>query len=241
MESETNLSEAQSDPHGINPSGCPNVNGVLVDQQSSEKSQVAESSRFLIDGNITSIPRSASASTKANGDTTAAASDTLPEIKHEYEPTEISSAANVTQGPNVNFAAIEDTGPENVSAKAIVLPTRIKQMRLIILFDIFCIIGSTFVFYYVLQTLTVRQPRLGALLFSPTKTVALVNAMSTILLVLITALCHMAFELLKWQVASREKGVAMTTFLGLSMATTLFGVLRLMFVWGAHLFWCVMR
>src|SRR5438045_9214022 len=107
MENQSNLSEAQADHPGINPPSCPNINSVLVNQQSSEKSRVAESSQFIIYGNNTSIHQSPSTSNKMNNVTTADASVALPEIKPEDEPAKISAAAKVTQlsGPNVRDLA----------------------------------------------------------------------------------------------------------------------------------------
>lgn len=146
----------------------------------------------------------------------------------------------VDQAPEPNDVDVEERGT-NRQPLGVVLPSRIRCIGSIIALDILCVLASTFIFYYIIEALTVREAKLGALLFSPSKTVAIVNGMATILLVLLTMLCHMVLEALKWQMASRRNGARVTTFLSLSSATTLLGAIRLMTVRGLHYFWCLLR
>jgi len=103
------------------------------------------------------------------------------------------------------------------------------------------LMSFVFVAYYVQQTLTVQKPALGALLFSPSTTVAVINAMSTILVTLIAGLYAMVFDAVRWQLAARERGVRYITFLSLSAATSLWGVVHLVLLTGFHQIWCIQR
>ena len=122
-----------------------------------------------------------------------------------------------------------------------VIPSKFKQWKYDILLASGSILLSTFAFYYVYETLVVSQPALGHLLFSPSTTVFVINILSQILAIVINLLFASAFEALRWQLASRETGVHLTTFLGMSGATSPVGVLTLLMVKGTHQFWCLQR
>jgi hypothetical protein len=122
-----------------------------------------------------------------------------------------------------------------------VIPSKFEQWKYNITLASGSILLSSFAFYYVYQTLIVSQPVLGDLLFSPSTTVFVINILSQILAIVITLLFASAFEALRWQLASRETGVRLATFLGMSGATSPVGVLMLLKIKGTHQFWCAQK
>src|SRR5271154_4330004 len=81
---------------------------------------------------------------------------------------------------------------------------------------------SVLLLYYIFTVFVSRDPNLGPLLFQPSRTLLVVTIMSQLLGLLINELFISVFEALRWQLASRKGGVHVTTFLGLSKATSLF-------------------
>jgi len=102
---------------------------------------------------------------------------------------------------------------------------------------------SVLLLYYIFTVFVSRDPNLGPLLFQPSRTLLVVTIMSQLLGLLINELFISVFEALRWQLASRKGGVHVTTFLGLSKATSLFGVLRILYTGGIadHVWWCMQR
>ena len=102
---------------------------------------------------------------------------------------------------------------------------------------------SVLLLYYIFTVFVSRDPNLGPLLFQPSRTLLVVTIMSQLLSLLINELFISVFEALRWQLASRKSGVHVTTFLVLSKATSLFGVLRLLYAGGIadHVWWCMQR
>ena len=99
----------------------------------------------------------------------------------------------------------------------------------------------TFLLIYFYAFLIAQQPQLGRLQFSPSRTIFVVGFLSQLVALLLTQLLRNAYNALRWLLASRETGVRITTFLALSGATTLPGVLGLTRVGGPHLIWCAQR
>lgn len=102
---------------------------------------------------------------------------------------------------------------------------------------------SVLLLYYIYTVFVSRNPNLGPLLFQPSRTLLVVTIISQLLGLLINELFVAVFEALRWQLASRKGGVHVTTFLGLSKATSFFGALRLLYAGGAgdHIWWCIQR
>lgn len=102
---------------------------------------------------------------------------------------------------------------------------------------------SVLLLYYIYTVFVSRDPNLGPLLFQPSRTLLVVTIISQLLGLLINELFVSVFEALRWQLASRKGGVHVTTFLGLSKATSLFGALRLLYAGGSadHSWWCIQR
>jgi hypothetical protein len=111
--------------------------------------------------------------------------------------------------------------------------------------NLFCIIAafalSNFALYYAYEALLSRRPALGKLFFPPSITVFVINVLSQGVAFLMNHLFASVFENLRWTFASQRTGARMATFLGLSGATSLLGVIRLLGVKGPHRIWCLQR
>lgn len=75
---------------------------------------------------------------------------------------------------------------------------------------------------------TVGNPSLQSLYKDTSYTVFLLWVLSQLSVFLVRQLISSTFERLRWALASAEKGILLTSFLGMSSATTLAGVLRLL-------------
>lgn len=100
---------------------------------------------------------------------------------------------------------------------------------------------TAFVSQYVYQVLIADHPHVGRLFLSPANTNLLITVLSQVFGQLIQALFKNVFDVLRWQLASRERGVPLPTFLQLSGATKLLGVLTLIAVKGNHHIWGLQR
>lgn len=131
--------------------------------------------------------------------------------------------------------------PQQLRGSGTAIPSKARQLRWMSVQLVLIFLLSVFVIYYFYQTLLLQNPKLGGLLFSPSITLLSATALSSALLFLISILFSQVFDALRWQLASRDHGVSMITFLALSGATSLIGVFRLLSVKGEHRFWCVQR
>jgi hypothetical protein len=100
---------------------------------------------------------------------------------------------------------------------------------------------SAFVIYYAYETLINVRPTLGVLLLAPYNTVLVISILSQAVALSFRQLFATLFESVRWKFACQRKGVEMTTFLGLSTATSLQGVLYLLYEKGRHKVWCLQR
>ena len=127
------------------------------------------------------------------------------------------------------------------SIQGTAIPSRLKQSFYIISLFIVAALLSTFVCYYVYQTLVSATPALGKLLFSASTTVFAVNILSQGVQITINTLFGDLFEAMRWQLASRRTGVSIKTFLGLSGSTPRIGIGMLLGAKGTHRFWCFQK
>src|SRR5436305_11410544 len=99
---------------------------------------------------------------------------------------------------------LDETTPSN---NGTVLPTKFKQRRwTIVLFAVTLPLSALF-FLYIYAALIAKHPRLGRLLFSPSRTIFVVVLLSQIIALLIKHLYSNVFDVLRWQLASRDSGV----------------------------------
>jgi hypothetical protein len=75
----------------------------------------------------------------------------------------------------------------------------------------------------------------------PGETVLTVNLLSQFIAILLKQQLSAAFEALRWALVSRRNGTLITTFLALSRATSLQGIIYLFSLPGRHLIWCIQR
>jgi hypothetical protein len=135
-------------------------------------------------------------------------------------------------------------GEEQADDKGAVLRSSMRQMLFTFFLCFSTIVLSILVFLYVYAALVMIDPPLGPLLFSPSRTLLIVTILSQALAVFIRMSFFQAYEHVRWHLASRNTGVAMATFLGLSGGTSSLGRLKLLFGInriGAHTIWCAQR
>jgi hypothetical protein len=120
-----------------------------------------------------------------------------------------------------------------------VLPKKYAQLKWTVILYILTLFLSGALFFYLQAALVSQTSPLGPLLLTPQKTLLLVSVLSQSFILLLEFLMSSVFNSLRWQLASRDSGVPVSTFLGLSRATSLWGVIMLMyrhthFIWGTH-------
>jgi hypothetical protein len=79
---------------------------------------------------------------------------------------------------------------------------------------------------------TLERPRLNIVFTDTRWTLAFVSALSQISMFFVGELVQATFERVRWTLASRNKGLLLTNFLGMSRATSLVGVLGLLVLSG---------
>lgn len=85
-----------------------------------------------------------------------------------------------------------------------------------------------FTSYYAFNA-TLTRPQLDIISSVPSRTIGVLNALSTVSAFLLGELIQAVFERMRWVLASRPTGVALTEFLGISRATSMAGVLALLY------------
>lgn len=131
-------------------------------------------------------------------------------------------------------------GPDQ-AANHTAVPSKLKQLRWALATGVLTILLSTFSIFYAYEALLSERPVLGPLLLSPSRTVLFIPILTQILVHLFKTLFHALFQMMRWQMASRETGVELTTFLALSAGTSMLGVLHLLKERGGHRVWAVQR
>jgi hypothetical protein len=178
-------------------------------------------------------------------DPSLASTNTAPQTSESSAKTQIRSE-NLTESvcktppssegenpPRLNTA----TSPRNGTP----LPTKFKQFKWMMVLFAATVPLFAVSFLYIYAALIAQHPKLGRLLFSPSRTIFIVGLLSQVIALLIKHFFDNVFDALRWQLASRSGGVRTTTFLGLSGATSLLGLITLICVGGPHIVWCVQR
>jgi hypothetical protein len=120
-------------------------------------------------------------------------------------------------------------------------PSKIRKLKCRIIFWALMVPFTAFLSQYVYQVLLVDHPYEGILFFSPTDTNLVITIFGQVLAQLILTLFVNIFDVLRWQLASREQGVSISTFIQLSGATGWLGVLCLAVIRGSHHVWGLHR
>jgi hypothetical protein len=150
---------------------------------------------------------------------------------------------------SVETAIPQRRRPNEVSADAIrsnLTPqttsrTKVQQLTWRIVFWALVALLTALISAYVYQVLIADHPHVGRLFFSPPDTNLAITILSQVLCQLIQALFKDIFDVLRWQLASSERGVPIPTFLQLSGATKWIGVLTLITIKGSHYIWGLHR
>lgn len=143
----------------------------------------------------------------------------------------------------VKLTTVTPLHQQQTSASGTVLPTAFRQLRWDLVLSLGMIPLSILLFLYLYATLVSNTPPLGPLLFSPSRTLLVVTILSQGLGIIFRVLFSSVFDALRWHFASREKGVSITVFLGLSPATSSLGVIKLLYSIGlrSRAWWCLQR
>jgi len=161
----------------------------------------------------------------------------------ESPPASQRAPGSIVSSKEVAAANDSAQSEEGQETHGTLLPSGFRQLRWTLAMCFGMIPLSILLFLYVYAALVIDNPPLGPLLFSPSQTLLVVTILSQGLALLLRMLFNCTFESLRWHLASRENGVAVTTFLGLSAATSSLGVLRLFFEAGirTHTLWYIQR
>lgn len=143
----------------------------------------------------------------------------------------------------VEPSIVADLSEDRTRPSGTVLPSAFRQLRSQLMLCFGMIPLSILLFLYVYASLVVNNPPLGPLLFSPSRTILVVTILSQGIAILLRMLFSCVFESLRWHFASRNNGIAATTFLGLSPATSSLGVMKLLYAGGLsnHMPWSIQR
>lgn len=92
-------------------------------------------------------------------------------------------------------------------------------------------LSSCIVTTYYAYNATLENPDIKFIPMDPDRMIGILNALSAVSAFLLGELVQAVFERIRWILASRPKGVALTDFLGMSRATSITGVVALL-CWG---------
>lgn len=126
-------------------------------------------------------------------------------------------------------------------ASSSVLESKMRKYTWIWILASTFVILSAFLTYFAYELLIRESAVPRALELSPGRTVLVINVLSQSLAFLGHILFNDVMEALRWTFLCRKKGVLLATFLGLSRATSMYGVAYLCSIKGSHLFWCIQR
>jgi hypothetical protein len=117
------------------------------------------------------------------------------------------------------------------------LQTRFTRHRISWCLACIALLFSIFSIWYVNTVLISGNPVPKALTLSPGTTSLTVQIIAHLIAFLLWQLFRDATQSLRWTLASRDVGVPIPTFLALSQATPISGVVSLFSLWGPHWIW----
>ena len=103
------------------------------------------------------------------------------------------------------------------------------------------LIASAVTTYYSTRVMVDQRELPSALALSPGRTVLVVNVLSKLTAFLSLSLFTDIIEALRWTLACRAEGLLLTSFLTMSRATPIMGVLYLCKIPGLHQIWAIQR
>lgn len=164
---------------------------------------------------------------------------TITELSNALTPEPFALPRAKNQGFFTRPPPNKPSRPGDTARIGTVLPRKSVQLKWTVILYILTLLLSVALFFYLHAALVSPTFPLGPFLLTPQKTLLLVSILSQILVLLLEFLMTSVLNSLRWQLASRDNGVPVSTFLGLSRATSLWGVITLMcrrthFIWGTH-------
>lgn len=211
---------------------------------------IRQSSELEVQEDDDRFPRSPAISSQPSNNSPPVAHDVIGNSIGAQTPSSPAFPIRITSDESAQATSFHDTTTasnqldgENIKSSGTLLPKRFLQLRYTIVSCFATIPLSIVLFVYVYESLVSKNPTLGPLLFSPSRTLLVITILSQGLGLLIMLLFSLVFEALRWQLISRRKGIGSTTFLGLSSATPMLGIIRLLFGGGlsSHIIWCAQR
>jgi hypothetical protein len=172
-----------------------------------------------------------------------------PRVIHKSRPSHSSSKTDVTVVEPVSIHEKSDENtwnkepnpPETTTLADVVLLNKRKQHATSLCLTLLEIVLLGFSIWFIYTEFINEKPVPSHLHLSPGHTITIVNILSHINVFLVVLLQDQHFEILRWSLASRKKGVSMATFLATSKASSFAGVADLLRVPGWHRVLCVQK
>ena len=172
-----------------------------------------------------------------------------PRALHKSRPSHSSSETDVTtvepvccdEKSDKNTWNKEPTPLETTTLPDVVLLNKRKQHAISLCLTLLEILLLGFSIWFIYTEFISEKPVPSHLQLSPGHTITIVNILSHLNVFLVIQLLDHAFEVLRWSLASREKGVSLATFLATSKASSFAGVADLLRVPGWHRVLCVQK
>lgn len=170
-------------------------------------------------------------------------------ILHKSRPSHSSSETDLTtvepvstdEKSNNNTWNKEPTPLETTTLPDVVLENKRKQHAISLCLTLLEILLLGFSIWFIYTEFISEKPVPSHLQLSPGHTITIVNILSHLNVFLVILLLDHAFEVLRWSLASRKKGVSLATFLATSKASSFAGVADLLRVPGWHRVLCVQK
>jgi hypothetical protein len=170
-------------------------------------------------------------------------------VFHKSRPIHSSSETDLTtvepvsthEKSNNNTWNKEPTPLETTTLPDVVLLNKRKQHEASLCLSLLEILLLGFSIWFIYTEFISEKPVPSHLQLSPGHTITIVNILSHLNVFLVVLLLDHAFEVLRWSLASRKKGVSMATFLATSKASSFAGVADLLLIPGWHRVLCVQK
>lgn len=172
-----------------------------------------------------------------------------PRVLHQSRPSHSSSETDVTiaqplscdEKSDKNTWNKESTPLETTALADVVLLNKRKQHATSLCLTLLEIVLLGFSIWFIYTEFISEKPVPSHLHLPPGHTITIVNILSHINVFLVGLLQDQHFEILRWSLASRKKGVSMASFLATSKASSFAGVTDLLRVPGWHRVLCVQK
>jgi len=174
-------------------------------------------------------------------------SDPIQEHPRQNEATERTTVAHLQGGASDGEVLREEDTPLHGSAPASATPSgtrlesNLKQYFSAWFLSLYTLVFSVFSMWYIYVVLINRDPVPRRLRLSPANTVLVVQVIAHLLSFKTWQLLCIAYEMLRWALASRADGVPAPTFFILSRATPNLSTMLLLSHNARHSLWCIQR